>query len=187
MPHIDLQGREPGIIGLMQYRPDTAAPMLELAEVLLRAESTLTRGERELIAAYVSSRNNCTYCTTSHAQLAAKQLDGGQELVDAVCRDLGDGRVSAKMLALLKISGAVQRSGSSVSDSMVTIAREAGATDLEIHDAVLIAAAFSMYNRYVDGLATLTPEEGETYDQLTDMMVAQGYVALTPANGPERY
>ena len=71
MPHIDLPEGVPGIRSAMVFRPETAAPLLELAEVLLRGENTLTRGERELIAAYVSNLNECFFCQTSHSTFAA--------------------------------------------------------------------------------------------------------------------
>ena len=100
MPHITLNSDEPGIRGLLRYRPETGCPISELAEVLLRGPSTLTRGERELIAAYVSALNECTFCYTSHAAIAACQLDDGEALVAAkrfpqarqepLCRGLGE-------------------------------------------------------------------------------------------------
>ena len=71
MPHIALNSDQPGIRGLLQYRPETGRPLSELAEVLLRGPSTLTRGERELIGAYVSALNDCRYCSSSHAAWAA--------------------------------------------------------------------------------------------------------------------
>ena len=75
MPHIDLPEGVPGIRSALMFRPETAAPLGQLAEVLLRGENTLTRGERELIAAYVSNLNECVFCQTSHSTFAAKQLD----------------------------------------------------------------------------------------------------------------
>ena len=89
MPHITLNSAEPGIRGLLRYRPETGRPLSELAEVLLRGPGTLTRGERELIAAYVSGLNDCQYCTSSHSATAAAQLPGGMALVDQVRADAG--------------------------------------------------------------------------------------------------
>ncbi len=143
----------------MMFRPATAGPLLELAEVLLRGESTLGRGERELIAAYVSSLNECVFCEASHSVFAALQLDGGMALVDEAKRDPAAALVSAKLRALMAIAAKVRRDGRLVTAEDVGAARAEGATDVEIHDAVLIAAAFSMYNRYVDGLATLVPDD----------------------------
>ena len=133
--------------------------MRELAEVLLRAPSTLTSGEREMIAAFVSSRNDCAFCHASHRAAAAHHLVGNYELVDAVKRDPQTAPITNKLKALLTIAGKVQQGGKQVTGADIERARVEGATDLEIHDTVLIAAAFCMYNRYVDGLATVTPTD----------------------------
>jgi uncharacterized peroxidase-related enzyme len=176
MPHIDLGNDDAGIRSLFLYRPETATPMRMLAETLLRGPSTLTRGARELIATYVSSRNGCSYCTASHAACAAAQLPEGAELVDLVRADLGSAPVSPKLAALLRIAGAVQDSGKSVGDEDVAAARKAGATDLEIHDTVLIAAAFCMFNRYVEGLGTWAPQDPAAYEESGLRLAKQGYV-----------
>ncbi|WP_248965414.1 carboxymuconolactone decarboxylase family protein [Sphaerisporangium perillae] len=178
MPHITLDTDEPGIRGLFGFRPETARPLNELVEVLLRGESTLTRGERELIAAYVSALNHCRYCFSSHAAYAAAQLPEGMELVEQVRADLDGAPIPPKLRALLGIAGAVQRGGREVSEQHVNTARAAGATDLEIHDTVLIAAAFCMYNRYVDGLATVAPDDPALYAARAKRIVADGYLAL---------
>jgi uncharacterized peroxidase-related enzyme len=181
MPHIALPEGLPGILGPMTFRPETARPLNELAEVLLRGESTLTRGERELIASRVSRRNDCHFCCSSHSAFAALQLDGGYDVVDAVLADPGTAPVSDKLRALLAIADQVQDSGLSVTTEAVEAARTAGATDVEIHDAVLIAAAFCMFNRYVDGLATIAPPEREDYTEMVRMIVEVGYAASTPS------
>ena len=176
MPHIDLPEGLPGITSGFAYRPETAAPMRELAEVLLRGPSTLTSGEREMIATFVSSRNDCSFCRDSHRAAAAHHLDGNYDLVDAVEGDYQSAPVSTKLKALLTIAGKVQQAGKQVTSADVEHARAEGATDTEIHDAVLIAAAFCMYNRYVDGLATWTPTDPQLYDQMGHLMAWQGYV-----------
>lgn len=180
MPHIDLPDGLPGILGPMFFRPETAKPLNDLAEVLLRGPSTLTRGERELIAAHVSRLNNCHFCHTSHATFAALQLDEGWDTVDAVIADPNTEAVSPKMRALLNIAGKVQQGGLNVTEADVQAAREQDATDVEIHDTVLIAAAFCMYNRYVDGLATWAPETREEYAETGQMIVDLGYAATSP-------
>jgi uncharacterized peroxidase-related enzyme len=177
MPHIALPEGLPGITSAFAFRPDTAKPMRELAEILLRGPNTLTSGEREMIAAFVSSRNDCYFCHASHRAAAAHHLDGDYELVDAVKRDPQTAAVTPKMKALLTIAGKVQQSGKQVTPDDVDAARAEGATDAEIHDAVLIAAAFSMFNRYVDGLATMTPTDPALYDQMGQRMAKEGYVS----------
>ncbi|OKI60527.1 carboxymuconolactone decarboxylase family protein [Micromonospora sp. CB01531] len=181
MAHIDLgldEKAHPGINGPMRFRPETAKPLNTLAEQLLRApHPTLTAGERELIAAYVSGLNECTFCCSSHSAFAAAQLPSGMPLVEQVRRDVTTAPVSEKLRALLRIAGAVQRSGRAVTPELVEAARAAGATDLEIHDAVLIAAAFCMYNRYVDGLGTWAPQDPAAYERSAAHIVAHGYGA----------
>ena len=177
MSHIDLSNDLPGIVGLMAFRPETAGPLSALAETLLRADNSLTRGEREAIAAYVSYLNECRFCDLSHSAFAARQLEGGYDVVDSVKRDPREAPVSPRLRALLEIAARVQRSGRAVAGTDIEAARTAGATDVEIHDTVLIAAAFCMYNRYVDGLATWAPDAREAYDEMAEAIVARGYEA----------
>jgi uncharacterized peroxidase-related enzyme len=165
----------------MAYRPETAKPLNELADVLLRGPSTLSPGERELIATYVSSRNDCFFCQTVHGAVAAHHLDGNEQLVLDVKRDAQEAGVSDKLKALLTIAGTVQRGGKHVLPEDIDHARQHGATDLEIHDTVLIAAAFCMYNRYVDGLATWAPHDPEGYRQQGARLAREGYGASTAA------
>jgi uncharacterized peroxidase-related enzyme len=181
MPHISLNSAEPGIRGLLQYRPETGRPLSELAEVLLRGPSTLSRGERELIAAYVSGLNDCQYCSASHSACAAAQLPEGMALVEQVRADASGAPVSEKLKALLAIAAAVQRSGLQVTDEHIARARAAGATDLEIHDTVLIAAAFCMMNRYVDGLATIAPADPARYAAGAQHLIKEGYLPPSAA------
>jgi uncharacterized peroxidase-related enzyme len=176
MPHIQLPEGLPGITGPLAFRPETATPLLALAEVLLRGPSTLTSGEREMIATLVSARNDCYFCQTSHRAAAAHHLSGNYALVDAVRADYQSAPVSPKLKALLAIAAKVQRSGKNVTSEDIAQARQEGATDLEIHDTVLIAAAFCMYNRYVDGLATVTPVDPRQYDEMGALMAKEGYV-----------
>jgi uncharacterized peroxidase-related enzyme len=179
--HIDLGVDEtlfPGIIGPLLFRPLTAKPLLELAETLLRAENTLSRGDRELISSYVSSRNECEFCADSHAAFAAAQLDEGMSLVLQVRTDPDQAPITPKLAALLRIAGAVAESGRKVTTDLIETARGKGATDVEIHDTVLIAAAFCMYNRYVDGLGTLPAGRAEDYLDVAQMIVSAGYRQL---------
>jgi uncharacterized peroxidase-related enzyme len=162
----------------MAFRPETSEPLNELVEVLLRAPNTLTPGERELIATYVSSQNDCYYCQTVHGAIAAAQLDDDEDLVLQVKRDFRQAAISDKLKALLIIAGKVQKGGKHVKSEDIERAREQGATDLEIHDTVLIAAAFCMYNRYVDGLATFAPRDPDFYRERGHKVAAEGYVAV---------
>jgi uncharacterized peroxidase-related enzyme len=176
MPHIPLPEGAPGIVGLLLAYPDTVEPLSALAEVLLRGPSSLTPGEREVIAAFVSSANGCYFCTHAHAAAARNLLGADAALVDQVIADLPQATVSEKLRALLVIAGKVQQGGREVSEEDIVRAREAGADDRAIHDTVLIAAACCMYNRYVDGLATWTPEDAEVYARTGEQLARTGYV-----------
>ena len=178
MAYIELgvdEQRFPGIQGPMRFRPETAKPLNELAEVLLRGPHSLTPGERELIAADVSGLNECEFCCSSHSAFAAAQLDEGMTTVDQVRLDVDTAPVSAKLRTLLRIAGAVRESGRKVTPDLVAAARAEGATDVEIHDTVLIAAAFCMFNRYVDGLGTLVPDDPQRYAESARRIVSTGY------------
>jgi uncharacterized peroxidase-related enzyme len=179
MPHIDLPEGIPGIRSAFAFRPETAIPLCDLAEVLLRGENSLSRGDRELIGAYVSNLNECVFCQTSHSAFAAIQLEGGAALVEQVKRDPGTAPISDKLRALLAIAAKVRVDGRSVTDDDVAAAREYGATDVEIHDTVLIAAAFCMFNRYVDGLATWQPTDPAPYEERARRLVEHGYAVPT--------
>jgi uncharacterized peroxidase-related enzyme len=167
----------------MMFRPETAKPLNELVDVLLRAPHTLSPGERELIATYVSAQNDCRYCQTIHGAIAAHHLDGNEELVNAVKHHPQDAQISPKLKALLAIAGKVAQSGRAVSAQDVERARAEGASDLEIHDTVLIAAVFCMCNRYVDGLATWAPDDPDFYRQRAAIVATNGYAASTLAAG----
>jgi uncharacterized peroxidase-related enzyme len=180
VPHIAVPEGVPGIRSLFAVRPEVAGPMSVLADVLLHAESSLSRGERELIGAYVSALNDCTFCHNSHAAIAACHFGDDGARMRAVLTDAESAPVSAKMKALLAIAARVQRSGRDVSEATIARARAEGATDLEIHDTVLIAAAFCMFNRYVDGLGALTPTDAAGYRERARFVADHGYAAILP-------
>jgi uncharacterized peroxidase-related enzyme len=184
MPHIKLDEKLPGIRGLFAFRPETASPMSELVEVLLHtpgATGSLSMAERELIATYVSSQNDCFYCQSSHGAIAAVHLGGNEELVRQVKTNFDGAAISDKLKALLIIAGKAQQGGKKVTAADVERARQQGASDLEIHDAVLIAAVFCMCNRYVDGLATWAPPDADTYRQRAAAVAKDGYVKAMQA------
>ena len=174
MPHINLPEGLPGISAGFAYRPETAKPMRELADILLHQPNSLAPGERELIATYVSSRNCTTFCALSHGAAATSHL-GDPSIVEKVKSNFLAAPISAKLKALLTIAGKVQQDGKLVTEADVQAARILGATDLEIHDTVLIAAAFSMYNRYVDGLGTVQPTDPGMYAQMGKHLAEEGY------------
>src|SRR5450631_4419555 len=176
MPHIALSPDLQGIRGAMAFRPETAQPLNALVEILLQGPSTLTKGERELIATYVSSRNCTRFCASIHGAIAAAHLGGNEGLVKQVKTDFTQADISPKLKTLLAIAGKVQQDGKLVTAADVEASRKQGATDLEIHDTVLIAAAFCMYNRYVDGLDTVQPEDEALYRERGIRVAREGYV-----------
>lgn len=179
MPHIQLPDGLPGIRGAMAFRPETAKPLNELVEVLMRGPNSLTAAERELIATYVSYLNDCYYCQMSHGAIAAANLNGDEDLVKRVKADFHHAAISDKLKALLVIASKVQKGGKCVTSEDIQHARSHGATDIEIHDTVLIAAAFCMYNRYVDGLGTVQPRDESSYRERGRRVAEIGYVSVS--------
>jgi uncharacterized peroxidase-related enzyme len=183
MAYIDVEEGVPGIRSLVLFRPETGKPLYELVQVLLRGPSPLSEAERELIAAYVSYRNDCMFCMNSHAAAARCLYDENKNMVDEVLQDMQQSGVSDKMKALLHIAGKVQILGKEVTPADIAAARATGADDREIHDTVLIAATFCMCNRYVDGLAAFTPTDLVLYEEMGKRM-AKGYVMPPQLNNP---
>ncbi|MGA8595267.1 MAG: peroxidase-related enzyme [Bryobacteraceae bacterium] len=175
MAHIHLAEGLPGIRGLLDFRPETAEPLCRLADVLLHQPSSLSMADRELIATYVSSLNDCYYCQTSHGAIAAYHLGGDDQIVAQVKRNFSAAPISEKLKALLEIAAKVQKGGKNVLPEDVDRARQQGATDHEIHDTVLIAATFCMFNRYVDGLATWAPTDPGAYRERAAAVAEGGY------------
>jgi uncharacterized peroxidase-related enzyme len=177
MPYIPVEEHLPGITGLLEYRKDSAEPIRDLTQFLLRGPNTLTEGERELIATVVSHNNECKFCSAAH-NAATTLLLGESNTAACVRENIETAPVSEKMKALLTIAAQVQKSGKAVTTESVNRAKLAGATDVEIHDTVLIAALFCLYNRYVDGLATVAPTDPKFYEGLADRIVNHGYTRL---------
>jgi len=179
MAYIDLQNELPGVRGLMQYSPATGKALNELAEILLHDENnTLTRGEREMIGAYVSSKNDCFFCQNVHGAMAQYYFECDMQFIDDIKSDYASMPISDKLKSLLSIAGSVQKGGKHVTSKQIEIAKNLGATDKEIHDTVLIAAAFSMFNRYVDGLNTWAPQDRNVYVERAKMRADDGYANI---------
>jgi uncharacterized peroxidase-related enzyme len=177
MPHINLPKEFPGIRSLFMFRPETAAPLNHLVQTLLHnPHPSLSAGERELIAAYVSGLNTCKYCCSIHGAIAQHQLGNNAQIVKQVLENPDTAPISSKLKTLLKIAAKVQSGGKNVTTADIDLARNEGATDIEIHDTVLIAAAFCMYNRYVDGLATWQPDDSALYDKMGEQRAREGYL-----------
>jgi uncharacterized peroxidase-related enzyme len=181
MPHIALPEGLPGMRSAMAFRPETAKRTRRSSPA--RRELAYAR-ERELIATYVSYLNDCDYCQTIHGAIAAANLNGDEDLVKRVKADFRYADISDKLKALLPIAAKVQKGGKYVTAQDVENARKFGATDLEIHDTVLIAAAFCMYNRYVDGLDTIQPRDERGYIERGKQVAREGYVVVSKTYFP---
>jgi uncharacterized peroxidase-related enzyme len=175
MPHINVDPNLPGIRSLMAFSPETAIPMGKLANLMLRSNEGLTMAEREMIATHVSYLNDCFYCQQSHGAIVNCYLNDNNELIEQVKKDYQHADISDKMKALLTIAGSVQKGGKNVTEQQIENAKNAGATDKDIHDTVLIAAMFCMFNRYVDGLASNTPTDLSTYPLRAKQIADHGY------------
>lgn len=175
MPHINVDENLPGIRSLLAFRPETATPMGKLANLMLRSNEGLTMAEREMIGAYVSYLNDCFYCEQSHSAIVTCYLNDNNKLINQIKKDYERADISDKMKALLSIAGSVQKGGKYVTQQQIDNARNADATDRDIHDTVLIAAMFCMFNRYVDGLAANTPTDLSSYMQREKQIMEHGY------------
>lgn len=175
MSYIDLGNNQPGLLGLLAYRQDTAAPLLDLVRTLMEGPSTLSRGERELIGSLVSKANSCQFCTEAHGAFAASSIDGGEEAVRRAQTDPSAAPVSPRTQALIDVALATSAGGHQVTPDHVTAARAAGATDAEIHDTVLLASTFALFTRYVDGLGTVAPSDENWYRGMAAQLSAGGY------------
>lgn len=180
MPHIALDKDLPGMRALLAFRPEVAAPLAGLTNTLLRSNEGLSMADRELIAMHVSQLNDCFYCHQSHGAIACIYLDGNAELVEQVKKDYESAPIGDKLKALLCIAGSVQKGGKWVTPEQIEAAKTLGATDKDIHDTVLIAALFCLFNRYVDGLAATTPADLSTYPPRAREVAERGYGKPSP-------
>ena len=180
MPHITLRPDLYGITSLLDFRKEAAGPLCALTHILLRGESTLSQSERELIAGYVSYLNDCSFCSQAHEAAACMLPGGSRSQTEALHKNI-EPDISNKMKSLLHIAAKVRESGSAVKPADIENAKQQGATDLEIHDTVLITALFCFYNRYVDGLATVAPADPAYYEALAKRITTRGYTM--PSDG----
>jgi AhpD family alkylhydroperoxidase len=114
MAHINVPEGVPGIRSLVMFRPESGQHLYALAQVLLRGESPLPEAVRELIAAYVSSGNECGFCRDSHAAAARYLFKDKKEVVDFVLDNYHSAPISDKIKALLTIAGKVRKNGKEV-------------------------------------------------------------------------
>jgi len=175
MAYISLDKTKKGMHSLLTFRPEIAQPLTTLMQTLMRTNVGLTMGERELIATFVSSLNGCYICDSIHGEVAQCLLHADFTLIQKVKEDYQEAPVSDKMKTLLTLAKSVQKGGKNVTEEQVALAKNSGATDMEIHDTVLIAALFCMFNRYVDGLGLESNDTVETFRERGKKIAEQGY------------
>jgi uncharacterized peroxidase-related enzyme len=184
----------PGILTALTLTPALGVHLRGLADELLVddfAGATITRHQREMLATAVSAANDCFYCMDSHGAFASALLERNDAtdqlaLVDTIKLGSSDG-FDPKMRALLHIARTVRGEPRELTATDVQAALDAGASDQDVQLAVLIAAAFSMYNRIVEGFRARTPPTAEVYreraGQIADHGYSDGRVAAVPGAG----
>ena len=181
----------PGILAAIRLTPGLGVHLRGLADELLVNDfpgTTLVRAEREMLATATSAANDCFYCMDSHGAFATALLEKTGEndrvgLIDTIKVGSSDG-LDPKMQALLHISRTVQRAPRELTATDVDAALAAGASDADVQLAVLIAAAFSMYNRMVDGFRAPTPPTAEAYRARASEIADFGYSAPAVTSVP---
>lgn len=174
----------PGISVAMRLSPGLGVHLRGLADELLVNDfpgATISRAEREMLATATSAANDCFFCMDSHAAHAHAIMERTGDLdraplLDQIKIGSSDG-LDPRMAALMKISRTVQRAPLELTGADIDAAKAAGATDGDIQLAVLIAAAFSMYNRMVDGFRARTAPVVEVYDERAGEIAEHGYGA----------
>jgi uncharacterized peroxidase-related enzyme len=188
-PIVDGLPGVPGISVALQLTPALGLHLRGLADELLVNEfagATLQRHEREMLATATSAANDCFFCMDSHGAFATALLerDGLAErsgLIDVLKQGLSDG-FDPKMQALLHIARTVRGTALDLRSEDVAVAKAAGATDQDVQLAVLIAAAFCMFNRMVDGFRAMTPPSAEAYRERAGQIAEYGYSGTPPTD-----
>jgi uncharacterized peroxidase-related enzyme len=174
MAFINTGIEEKGIRELLAYKPSSGSALLNLAQALLHGPSPIAKKDREIIAAYTSKLNQCEFCYESHRAAAVAHYND-EHLVTCILEQPHLESIDPKLRHLLTIVEKVQKSGSLIHQEDIDLAKSTGITDEEIHDAVLITAAFCMYNRYVDGLGAVKLANRSDYMPMGQRMAEMGY------------
>jgi uncharacterized peroxidase-related enzyme len=167
-----------GLRALFAFRPAVAEPLSRLKELLLHSAGTLSFSDRELIACFVASKEDCGYCRSAHGATAAYLTGGNDELVKQVLNDFESAPISSKLKALLAVAARLQQGSRNVHQEDIDRARRCGATDLEIHDTVLIASCVCLFSRYIDGLGVEGSSNPEAYRIAAPQIARFGYASV---------
>jgi len=164
-----------GIRAALAAYPDTAGPLMALAEAVLRGPSSLEPSERELLAAAVSGANGCRFCALSHGAAARELLADRSPWVDAVLAGGLAPDLPPRLAGLVTLARAVAASPHGRADAEAQAARQAGASDRDLHDTILVTGLFCLFNRYVDGLGVPEPASEADYGPMGRRLASQGY------------
>jgi uncharacterized peroxidase-related enzyme len=175
MAYIQIDSSLPGMQSLLDYRPQIASPLKTLMAVMMRSKEGLSKGERELIATYVSNLNDCYNCHQIHGEVAQCFFEELPDLVESIKTDIHNADLTQRQKAILGIAANVQKNGKLVTDQQISGAKNLGISDLEIHDTVLISAMFCFFNRYIDGLGIVSQDTTETFKERAKMIAEFGY------------
>ena len=165
----------PHLTDVFQKFPEMVRPLLEYHDLLLRGDSPLATGERELIAAYVSGLNACTFCYGSH-KIIASRFGVAEDIIDELVKDVDSAPVDEKMKPLLRYVGKLTGLPAQLTSADSKAVFDAGWSERALYDAVQLCALFNFMNRLIDGTGVtfdyaenaeaannLRTREGDTY------------------------
>jgi uncharacterized peroxidase-related enzyme len=163
----------PELLRVLFYRADFfGKPSGRWHQRLLRGESEWSVGERELFAAFVSAKNACRFCASTHSAIAARSL--GHPDIQRLLDDPDDPGLSPKARAILPFLEKLTVEPSEVKASDIAPLRSAGISPDAIRDAISVVAMFSMMNRLVDALG-IEPMTGKQLEASAKLLLERGY------------
>ena len=170
MTHLDSIPKDGVLLDVFRAFPGAARHLIMYHEVLMRGPSPLSVGERELIAAYVSGLNACSYCHGIHS-VTAQAFGVPEQLIKDMVLDLDTASVDERLRPLLRFVRALTKLPTRVVQADIEAIRSAGWGDDAIHDAVAVCALFNFMNRYVEGLGI---SANDAYFQLSGLRLHEG-------------
>jgi len=162
----------PEIMHLFRFKTRSTDHLIRFTEEVMRGPSPLSRGTRELIGAFVSSRNQCTFCSCAHAPVAARLL--GQDLVDEVLRDVESSRLDEAHKELFRYIGKLADTPTLVTAADIGRLRKAGWSEEAIYDALTVVAVFKFYNTWNNGAGVQDMNPAD-YAHSSNRLLTMGY------------
>ena len=160
-PSLEKLGFVPNVLRTYALRPTHLLLWNAWFDEVMKAESGLTKAEREMIAVVVSVTNDCAYCIAAHSA-ALRKLTKDPALADQIAADHGAAAISDRMKAALDYARTLTRDPSSITEGDVRALREAGWTDEDVMDVAEVTALFNMSNRMASGLGWAPNPEYES-------------------------